>query len=402
MRISTGYISQTFIDNMNNQETALANTQQQISTGLKFSQPAQDPAAASQSLDMLATIDQTTQYGTNSNLAQSRLSIEDSTLTTLTNTLQRVRNLAVQGVNATQTADTRSSIAIELKQTLNSIVQIANTQDGSGQYIFAGSATSTTPFAQSATGYAYAGDQTQRLVQIGPNRQVADGDPGSAVFQQVRNGNGTFVVGANTANTGSAVIGANTLVNAQQWAAGAPPYTLTFTSPTAYTVTDSSAPPVSVAAGNYTDGQSISFNGAQLQVSGTPAANDTYTITPSTNQDIFTTVQNLINAFSSGTPGTAGQAQLQNSVNRVVESLDQSLTNVSNVQSAVGARLNAIDGQNSSNADLTLQVKSTLSNLRDLDYASAITRLNQQMTGLQAAQASFVKIQNLSLFNYIQ
>ncbi|MBS0396219.1 MAG: flagellar hook-associated protein FlgL, partial [Proteobacteria bacterium] len=257
------------------------------------------------------------------------------------------------------------------------------------------------PFSQTATSFAYAGNQTQRFVQIGTNRQVADGDNGARLFQQVRNGNGTFVVGAAAANQGSVIAGSNSVTDPAAWAAGHPPYTLTFSSATTYSVTDATGATV-VANAAYTDGATISLNGAQLQLSGTPAANDSFTISPSANQDLFTTLQNLATALTAPQTTNTQQAQLNNSVNRAIEAIDQGLTNISNVRSDVGARLNAIDTQNSSNSSVTLQLKSTLSTLRDADYATAVTTLNQQLTGLQAAQAAYVKIQNLSLFNYIQ
>ena len=402
MRISTSYLSQAFVNSLEQQQTALAGTQQQISTGLRFTQASQDPVAASQSLGIQTTLDQLTQYSTNSNLAQSRLSIEDSTLSSVTNLLQSVRTLAVEAANATQTPATRAAIATNVEQQLSGLLSLANTQDGSGQFIFAGTASMTTPFGQSGSNFSYAGNQTQRFVQIGANRQIADGDSGALVFQQIRNGNGTFVVTAGGANAGSAVVGSNTVSDPSAWAAGHPPYTLTFTSPTTYTVADSAVPPNTTAPATYTDGQTISFDGAQLQISGTPAAGDTFTIAPSSNQDMFATLQNLVTALNGPQTGTAGQAQLVNSVNRAIEAIDQGLSNVSNVQSTVGARMNAITSQGTTNSDVTLQLKSSLSTLRDTDYASAITTLNQQLTGLQAAQATYVKLQNLSLFNYIQ
>lgn len=402
MRISSNYLAQNFISTLDQQQTALAATQQQISTGLKFTQASQDPAAATQSLDIQSTVGQLTQYTTNSNLAQSRLSIEDSSLSSVTNLLQSVRNLAVEAANATQTPETRASIATNIQQQIQGLLSLANTQDGTGQYIFAGTATGTSPFAQSGNTFTYSGNQTQRLVQIGPNRQIADGDTGTAVFQAVRTGNGNFVVSAGAGNQGSAIVGSNSVSDPTAWAAGSPPYTLTFTSPTTYTITNSAVPPTTTAPATYNDGQTITFNGAQLQVSGTPATENTFTVAPSKNQDIFTSLQNLVAALNGPQTGSTAQAQLQNSVNRAIESIDQGLTNVSNIQSGVGARLNAITSQNSSNSEVSLQLNSTLSTLRDTDYAAAITTLNQQMTGLQAAEASFTKLQGLSLFNYIQ
>ncbi len=401
MRISSNYLSQAFISTLDQQQTLLANTQQQISTGLRFTQASQDPAAASQTLDLQSTLGQLGQYTTNSNLAQSRLSIEDSSLNQVTNVLQSVRTLAVEAGNATQTPETRASIATNVQQQLSALLSLANTQDGDGQYIFAGTATGATPFSQGGAGFSYAGNQTQRLVQIGPNRQLADGDTGAAVFQQIRNGNGTFVVQAAPANQGSAVVGANSVTSPTAWAAGSPPYTLTFANPTTYSVTDSTGATI-VNNATYTDGQTISFNGVQMQVDGAPVAGDAFTVAPSANQDMFTSLQNLVAALNAPQATGAEQTQLQNSVNRVIESIDQSLTNVSNVQSGVGARLNVITSQTATNSDVTLQLQSTMSTLRDTDYAAAITTLNQQMNGLQAAEASFTKLQGLSLFNYIQ
>jgi len=398
MRISSDYIAQLFINSQDQQEAALAQTQQQISTGLQFSEPSQNPVAASQVLSLQATLDQTAQYTTNSNLAQSRLSIEDTTLNTLTNTLQSVRSLALEGANATQTNDTRATIATQISQQLQGLLQLANTQDGSGQYLFAGSATSTVPFSQTGSTFTYQGTQSQRLVQIGANRTVADSDSGASLFQQIRNGNGTFVVGAAGTNAGSGVVGLNSVTNPATWAAGKPPYAITFSTPTAYAVTDSTG--ATVQSGSYADGQTLTFNGAQLQISGTPAAGDSFSVASSANQDVFTTLQNLVTALT--TTGASGQPAVVNGINRAVEAIDQALTNVSTVQSQVGSRLSAIDSQSSTSSSLTLQVTGTISNLRDLDYAAAITKLNQQMTGLQAAQASYVKIQGLSLFNYIQ
>lgn len=398
MRISSNYIAQLFVDAQNQQEASLAMLQQQIATGLKFNQPAQDPVAASQVLSLQATLDQTSQYATNANLAQSRLSIEDSTLGSVTNTLQSIRSLALQGANATQTTETRASIATQITQQLQNLLQLANTQDGSGQYLFSGTATSTVPFSQTGSSVTYAGTQAQRLVQIASNRTVADTDSGAQVFQQIRNGNGTFVASASAGNTGTAILGTNSVTDPVAWNAGRPPYTIAFSSPSAYTIKDATG--ATVQTGAYTDGQTLAFNGAQLQLNGAPATGDTFTVAASSNQDMFTTLSNLVTALT--TSSASGQAATVNGINRVVEAIDQSLTNVSTVRSQVGARLSAIDAQSTSSSALTLQLNSTMSNLRDLDYAAAVTKLNQQIVGLQAAQASYVKTQNLSLFNYIQ
>jgi flagellar hook-associated protein 3 FlgL len=409
MRISSSYLAQLFVASQNQQEAALATTQQQVSTGLQFSEPSQNPTAASQVLGLNATLGETTQYGTNANLAQSRLNIESSTLTSVINTLQSARSLALEANNATENASSKASLAQQIQAASASLLQLANTKDGTGQYIFGGTATGTLPFTQGPGGtVVYNGTQDQRLIQIGADAQVADGDSGASVFQQIPNGNGTFVASAAAGNTGSGVIGATSVTSPSAWAAGSPPYTIAFadavpatTPPTLqYTVTDHTGATV-VPATNYTDGQAIAFNGATLTMSGTPAPSDTFTVASSTHQDVFTTLQSLVTALTASA-STGGQTPTSNSINQAIDALDQALTNVSNVQTQVGTRLQSIDSQTSTNSAFTLQVQGDLSNLQDLNYASAITTLNQQMTALQAAQESYAKIQGLSLFNYIQ
>ena len=119
------------------------------------------------------------------------------------------------------------------------------------------------------------------------------------------------------------------------------------------------------------------------------------------NGNVFQSVQNLIDAFHSSTGDEAGRARLSNEVNRALSDLDQALENVRRVRAGVGARLNAIDNEKQANEDFSLHLKERLSQVQDLDYAEAISRLNQQLAGLQAAQQSFVRLQNLSLFNFL-
>jgi len=84
-----------------------------------------------------------------------------------------------------------------------------------------------------------------------------------------------------------------------------------------------------------------------------------------------------------------------------IDNIDGAIDRVLNVRSSVGARLNALDKQKEVNADYELDMKKTLSEVQDLDFAEAISEFNQQNVALQAAQQAYVKVQNLSLFNYL-
>lgn len=85
-----------------------------------------------------------------------------------------------------------------------------------------------------------------------------------------------------------------------------------------------------------------------------------------------------------------------------ITDLDTAFSNVFNTRAKIGARMNAIDDQKAANEAFGLALADVRSTLEDLDYAEAISRFEQQLTALQAAQQSFVKIQDLNLFNFIR
>lgn len=402
MRISTNQLQQQGINSMLEQQVKLSKTQLQVSTGRRILTPADDPAAASQVLGLTQQKEVVGQYQSNADAARARLSLEESALVGVGDLLQRVRELAVQANNAPLSNSDRVSIAQEVRQRLDELLSLSNTKDGNNEYLFSGYQGQVQAFApNTAGGFNYNGDEGQRYLQIGSNRQVAVGDSGTSVFRAIRNGNGIFTTQENSANTGTGIIDPGTVNGTFV----PDTYALAFiqvlpTDPVTYTVTGVTSG--LVASGAYTSGSSINFNGVQTSVSGRPANGDSFSITPSANQDIFTTVQNFARGLETAISTPASQAHFNNTMNRTLIDLDRSLDNVIDIRTRVGSRLNAIDSQKDFNDSFKLQLQETLSNLQDLDYAEAVSRLNLQITGLQAAQQSFVKIQGLSLFNFLR
>jgi len=175
--------------------------------------------------------------------------------------------------------------------------------------------------------------------------------------------------------------------------------------PTTYTISDTTNPlSATIPPPNqpYLAGQSITFDGLQFNVSGTPANADTFTINPSTKQSVFTTLTNLINLLSSPPgAGATSTANIANGLNTAGNNLANALNNILTVRSSVGARLNELTSLDTVGSSLNLQYSTTLSGLQDVNYAKVISQFSQEQTTLTAAQQSFVKISNLSLFNYI-
>ena len=399
MRVTQSLEQSQFLTAINQLESNLSTTQNQISTGLSFTTAAQNPVAAGLVTDYNQVLTQSQQFVTNSNSAQTSLNTEGSALTQMQTSLQSLRDLALEANNSSESPQDLSAIASQATQIQNTLLSIGNTQDGNGNFIFAGFSTQTQPFALSATGATYSGDQGQRQVQIAPGQTVVVGDNGNLVFNQIKTGNGTFQATAAAGNTGTGVVSTATVADPADYTGGT--FSIDFSTPNTYQVLDSNNNVVT--SGTFTSGQAISFSGVQVTLTGQPAAGDSFSVAPSTNQSIFTTVQNLVNALQQqGTTSATGEAQLNNSINVAINNIDQALNQSETVQSSVGARLNTITTQQSMAGSQQVQLKESISNLQSLNFASAITSLDQQNTTLSAAMQAFSLTQGLSLFKFLQ
>ena len=396
MRVSSSGSFLRGVSLMQQLRVALDRTQQQISSGRRLLTPSDDPIASGRALELKESLARLGQFDRNGTIARNRLSLEESALNDVNNVLQRVRELAIQANNASQSNESRSQIAVEMRQHLDGLVQIANQRDGNGRYLFAGNMDATTPVAKSGTSYSYNGDQGQRLIQIGESRHIADGDSGSRVFFQVRNGNGVFSATPAAANTGSGVLGPGSLVDPTQY--DRDQYSIRFIDPANYEVLDSAA--AVVASGTFQPGDTVAFRGIEVAIDGQPAAVDVFDVSPSVHQDVFSMIDNLAGALEATVSGEASRAAMNNQINEGILNIDQAIGNVLQVRTQVGSRLAAADNEQDSNGAMALILQETLADIQDLDYAEAISQLSLQATTLEAAQQSFLRTQNLSLFNY--
>lgn len=118
-------------------------------------------------------------------------------------------------------------------------------------------------------------------------------------------------------------------------------------------------------------------------------------------QSLFKTLSDLIGVLETPVITAADNTALANGLSAAQSNLSSALDNVLNVRSAVGTRMKEVDTLNNNGDDLSLQYKQQLSDLRDVDYAKAISDLTQQQTYLEATQKAFLKVQGLSLFAYL-
>ena len=240
-------------------------------------------------------------------------------------------------------------------------------------------------------------------MQAGATRQLATNVSGAETFERIRTGNGTFAWSATAANTGTGVVGPGSVTNPALLTGDT--YQIAFSvgaSGTTYNVVDTTTSTTVLTAQPYTSaGTSISFDGISIDVKGSPASGDTFGIAPSTDQSVFKTVQDFIAVLSAGGAGAAARAQYTTGLGSAITNLDRALDKVSVQRTTVGSGLREIDDLNSAGDAVGLQYAAARSALQDLDYAKAISELNLQQAGLDAARLSFAKITQKTPLDFI-
>ena len=404
-RVST---SQTFTQGTNailDNQSKVSLTQLQLSKGTRILKPSDDPIGSSVALNLQRQIDNTTQYIANGQAAQARLATEDSVMDNVSSILGRVRELALLGANGTLNHSDREAICIEIEQRYDELLGLANTQLSSGEYMFSGFQSNVQPFSKNGTGsVVYNGDQGVQMINVNSTVQVESGNSGDAIFMSIPTGNGSFVTGADDNNTGTGVIGSAVMDDPTAYVGDV--YTIDFSldggGNLVYQVTGANTGPVYAAPlPSFDEDGVVTFNGISYTISGLPAAGDSFTVEPSYAQDVFTSVKQIVDALKKSTDTDALQATFRNALGVGMNNLDQAITHMDEVRAGVGSRLNVIESETNINESLLVEAKSALSLIVDLDYASAVTELNKQTLALQAAQQSFVKIQGLTLFEFI-
>jgi flagellar hook-associated protein 3 FlgL len=417
------------VSNINRQWSSLLNLQQQVATGRRILTPSDDPVAASRALEVTQSSDVLKQFATNQDNAKSALGLAEAQLGSINEMFARMKELTVQAGNATLNTSDRRAIAYEMRERFDEMMGIANSADGQGLFMFSGYQGQNKPFsgsietlnAAAANEIAYAGDDGQRLLQVSATRKLEVSDSGRDIFQRISTGNGYFTTDYVAGNTGTGVIETGNVSDPATWNALTDKnFSINFTvdnsvvpSVTRYDIVDTvsgnslmsggAAPAPLGNQGVYRSGDTITLpgTGANVVITGAPATGDSYTIAPSGSQSIFKSLANLIHALENGSETQAGRAQYHNEIGFALNNFARANDNILRVRAQIGSRMQEVDSLGNVNSDLQLQHQQTLSNLQDLDYAKAISDLTRKQTDLQAAQQSFSRITQLSLFNYI-
>jgi flagellar hook-associated protein 3 FlgL len=435
MRISTAFPQQYNINSMFNQQGKVNESQMKISSGKKYLSPAENPSAAAYSLGFKQSIGEATQHQENIAAAVQRLGLEETTLASVMDTIQRLQELGLQGVSDSgNSIVARNAIADEFDQLNEHLMTLANTRNSNGEYLFSGTKSTVMPFSkivspdsatpvvadptanfiEAANGASGITEKNYTIGAAGGDFKVTynmDAVPDKMsiyVNDQLMTSTNGAVEGAGTLTIPKAdlPLGAKVKVVVEGADSTSWRFNVSYSGGITEDGVDSgegvttveaqavvSPPPEAIpAAFNYA-GSAVQ-RAIQVGVSRTITDGDTGSsvfISTSTGKSLFDTVKNFATELRADRPTLD-----------TLQELDNALVQVSTIRSNIGARLNALDRQKATNEDFIINVKTALSQIEDLDYGEAITKLNAQQLSLQAAQQSYAKVQNMSLFNYLR
>ncbi|MBD92338.1 MAG: flagellar hook-associated protein 3 [Halieaceae bacterium] len=294
MRISTAQYYKTNADQLQARQNKVAEVQAKLGSGKQLLHPSENPSKADLISRLESGKERQAVYSKNVDAAQTRLTSEEAVLTSMTQIMQRITELTVQGGNDTLAAEDRAVIAAEVKALRDELLNLANTQDINGNYIFSGNKVQAPAFLENSSGVVtYNGDYGRLQINVSDVRRL-----------------------------------------------------------------------------------SINTIGPELFSTADFAALD----------DLVT---KLNGDNGSGIRGSISE----------VEAISNKLT-VS--YGTMASRVAAIESQRTIIEDTELRIDELLLREDDLDYATAVTELTQESVALQALQASFAKLSQLTLFNFIR
>jgi len=279
------------------------NLQSSIASGKRLSSSSDDPVAAARMRqlsrsDSMSNIDEA-----NSKRASADLSLADGIMTSFSNYVIRVKELATQAANGTLSDAQRTGIGAEIAAIRENVIDLANSRDATGHALFGGQ-TAGDAYTVDASGNAtYAGTGTANALPIGDGQTVSSSMTGPE-FLSIKTGAGTT--------------------------------------------------------------------------------------------DLMAVLKTLADSLQTGSPNP------QTTAHDSLDALNASVDSITTAQTVIGARMSWIDMSTQRRQDMSELRANEETDVGGTDMATAVAKLQETMTVLQASQASFAKLASLSLFDVMR
>ncbi len=422
MKISTQLFNKQQVERFSKLNENIQSLQNKISSGKNIIQASDDPIGAVELSGLQQVKERFNQYSRNADNAINRLRIADNALQSITSLMVRAKELTIQAANDTFGAQDREALALELIEMKEEMLSTANSTDSSGAFIFGGYHTATQPFEKNKNEVIeYKGDRGTNSVAVSETRNVGTTLDGGSVFMAVKSNNSVapmFNVLEDIINSirtaAGSVVEAKAVGKATLKIENGNPGNFSFT-----LADNEESVDISVdLPGTDLSGVVSAINSSGLNINAS-LSDDTITLEDTKNGPI--TIKDLqiegiekaekepksfitFDAID-GAGNSLGVPQVLYDKNQTIQNRLDDITKVqehiANQKAIIGARTNSLDRQKELIAQRSIAVQKDMSKISDADLAALVTELQGQITGLQASQQAFVKISNLSLFQFL-
>ncbi len=407
MRLSTQQFFQLSSASLSDLNSQAAKIQEQISTGRRVTAARDDPGSASRIVRLESQLASIDQFQQNIGYADSRLVRTEQALTDAQDVMLEIQTAIVAAGNPLE-AGQREALAATIAEFADELLNIANRRDEQGDYIFSGFLTEQAAYVQQGDGnIVFQGNSGVRRLEIDNGSFVAVSESGADIFEDIPISYSKVETSAAAGNSvGFQVLSSNVVNRATFDAAYPEDYVVTFGAETNivpngpnYTVTRVSDGAVIASDTPYTQSSGITFEGLQILGSGTdPQPGDVFNVGSVTEQNLL----QIVNDFAAELPGLDQAAERDSFIAGAIRAIESIEDQLGAAVTRVGVSLTGLDTTRNTLADRELAQQSLLSEIRDLDYAEAISNLSLLTFTLEASQASFARISSLSLFNFIR
>ncbi|GLO61570.1 flagellar hook-associated protein FlgL [Vibrio sp. MACH09] len=394
-RITSFHNFQSVQNDLRRQENKVFHNQAQLASGKKLLNASDDPLATHYIQSIGQQSEQLRQYMDAIVLVRNRLEHHEVLVANSEDYADKAKRTVMEMINGSHSPEDRMAKTRELKEISNNLLTLANSQDESGNYIFAGTKPKNQPFFRDNEGnVSYAGDDYQRKMKISNQLEMPTNDPGSKMYMQVDNPFGDYQPSYQLQTASELLLERATNLDYADNSS----YRITFvdmgTGKFGYQLEQDGSV---VQADVFDPAKGIKFEDLSIQLKGQITAGDTISLEPRKTFSIFESFKDAIDLSETSVSDSSATAALH----RITKEFDAAFVHLGKARTDVGARMNTLDIQKDLHLDFKLTLAKSQSAFEDLDYSQAVIDFNENSIALEASQKAFGKTKDLTLFNYI-
>ena len=402
-RVATDSMYRNSVYYMQRRNLELEKVNEQYNTGKKYQSAADSPSNFASTMRLEHDIAMYEQYTTNSGYALDNLTLEETSLSTINEVLDRANVLLQSGVNGSYSGTELNSISQELKEIQKQIYDLINTKTATGESIFSGGLSDVDAYLLLDNGtYKCQADCSQRFVQASSSAKIAVSDSAKNFFEHVETARSVDVTGGLTFSYSDyqsfeSFYNRNYLTDTNS-AAEITKNTYTVTqSGTEYIVKDSAGAEVARSAAG---AKNLNFNGLNLNLENV-SGSATFTLATAENDNVLNTIGKAIAAIDNYNNGAITRSDADNILSQTQVSIRNTQLSVNTTMTSIGARQNTLDNIINANCEISDVKKEAKATISEVDLYEVTTDLTKTQTYLQMAMTSFNYVTGTSLFDYI-